>query len=67
MINHLLNLRFLAPSVRKYSANKSQQMRDVYTIIFSLILDKDNYKLSLELDAILGGLSIGQLRTCPVF
>jgi len=29
------------------------------------ILDKDKYKLSLEFDAILGGLSKGQLRTCP--
>jgi len=32
-----------------------------------LILDKDKYKLSLEFDTILGGLSIGQMRTCPVF
>ena len=36
-------------------------------LFLDLILDKDKYKLSLEFDAILGGLSIGQLRTCPVF
>ena len=36
-------------------------------LVLDLILDKDKYKLSLEFDAILGGLSIGQLRTCPVF
>ena len=36
-------------------------------VVLDLILDKDKYKLSLEFDAILGGLSIGQLRTCPVF
>jgi len=34
-------------------------------LFFDLIIDK--YKLSLEFDAIMGGLSIGQLRTCPVF
>jgi len=32
-------------------------------LVLDLILDKDKYKLSLEFDAILGGLSIGQL-TC---
>jgi len=36
-------------------------------LFLDLILDKDKYKLLLEFDAILGGLSIGQLRTCPVF
>jgi len=36
-------------------------------LVLDLILDKDKYKLSLEFDAILGGLSIGQLRSCPVF
>jgi len=38
-------------------------------LFLDLILDKDKYtcKLSLEFDAILGELSIGQLRTCPVF
>ena len=36
-------------------------------LFLDLILDKDKYKRSLEFDAILGGLSIGQLRTCPVF
>ena len=36
-------------------------------LVLDLILDKDKFKLSLEFDAILGGLSIGQLRTCPVF
>jgi len=29
-------------------------------LFLDLILDKDKYKLSLEFDAILGGLSIGQ-------
>jgi len=36
-------------------------------LFLDLILNKDKYKLSLEFDAIMGGLSIGQLRTCPVF
>ena len=36
-------------------------------LFLDLILHKDKYKLSLEFDAILGGLSIGQLRTSPVF
>ena len=36
-------------------------------LFLNLILDKDKYKLSVEIDAIFGGLSIGQLRTCPVF
>jgi len=36
-------------------------------LVLDLILDKDKVKLSLEFDAILGGLSIGQLRTRPVF
>jgi len=36
-------------------------------LFFDLILDNDKYKMSLEFDAILGGLSIGQMRTCPVF
>ena len=36
-------------------------------LFLDLILDKDKYKLSLKFDAILGELSIGQLRTCPVF
>jgi len=36
-------------------------------LFLDLFLDQDKYKLSLEFDAILGGLSIGQLRTCPVF
>ena len=36
-------------------------------LFLDLILDKDKYKLSLEFDAILSGLSIGQLRTSPVF
>jgi len=36
-------------------------------LFLDLILDKDKYKLSVEFDAMLGGLSIGQLRTCPVF
>ena len=36
-------------------------------LFLDLILDKDKYKLSMEFDAILGGLSIAQLRTCPVF
>ena len=40
-------------------------MEDVYSTFLDLILDQDNYKLSLVFDAILGGLSIGQLRTCP--
>jgi len=40
-------------------------MGDVYSTFLDLILDKDKYKLSLEFDAILGGLSKGQLRTCP--
>jgi len=40
---------------------------EMYIQLFlDLILDKDKYKLSLEFDAILGGLSIGLLRTCPV-
>jgi len=38
-----------------------------FQLFLDLVLDKDKYKLSLEFDAILGGLSIGQLRTCPVF
>jgi len=36
-------------------------------LFLDLILDKDKYKLLLEFDAILVGLSISQLRTCPVF
>ena len=36
-------------------------------LFLDLILDNDKHKLSLEFDGILGGLSIGQLRTCPVF
>jgi len=36
-------------------------------LFLDVILDKDKYKLSMEFDAIFGGLSIGQLRTCPVF
>ena len=38
-----------------------------FQLFLDLILDKDKYELSLEFEAILGGLSIGQLRTCPVF
>jgi len=36
-------------------------------LFLDIILDKDKYKVTLVFDAILGGLSIGQLRTCPVF
>jgi len=36
-------------------------------LFLDIILDKDKYKLSLQFDAIFGGLSIGQLRKCPVF
>jgi len=36
-------------------------------LFLDLILDIDKYKLSLEFDAILGGLSMGQLRACPIF
>jgi len=45
---------------------KSANGRYVFNFVLHLILDKDKYKLSLEFDAILSGLSIGQLRTCPV-
>jgi len=38
-----------------------------FQLFLDLILDKDKYKLSLEFDAILGELSIGQVRTCQVF
>jgi len=38
-----------------------------FQLLLDLIVDKDKYKLSLEFDSILGGLLIGQLRTCPVF
>jgi len=36
-------------------------------LFLDLILDQDKYKLSQEFDAILGGVSIGQLHTCTVF
>jgi len=36
-------------------------------LFLDLILDKDKCKLSLEFDAILGGLSIGQLPSILAF
>ena len=50
--------------IRSLKLSKSEMC---IQLVLDLILDKDKYKLSLEFDAILGGLSIGQLRTCPVF
>jgi len=52
VINHLLNLHFSAPSVRKYSATNNQQMGDVYQLFLDLILDLDKYKLPLEFDKV---------------
>ena len=49
-------------NIRPLKINKWEMCIQLF---FDLIIDK--YKLSLEFDAIMGGLSIGQLRTCPVF